>query len=102
MFLSVSGAKNSAVRLLLRDCQCLLSSRKSRSVLPAFGFFFFVLIINRSSLARFGSPVTSRYLYYALFVSSFTFCLNCRVDVASVEVGSVNDVLPILLVSGVL
>ena len=34
-------------------------------------------------------------------LSRFTFCLNCRVDVASVASGSLNDVLSTLLVFGV-
>ena len=34
--LNVFAAKNSPVCLLARDCQCLLPSRKSKSVLPAF------------------------------------------------------------------
>ena len=68
-------------------------------MLPVFDFF---LIINRSSLARTGSPVTFKYLYNAVILSSFTFCLNCRVDVAPEVSGTVNDTSPILLVSGVL
>ena len=38
--LNVFAAKNSPVRLLVRDCQCLLSSKKIKSVLPAFEFFW--------------------------------------------------------------
>ena len=79
--LNVFVAKNSPVSLLVRDCQCLSPSRKSKSVLPVFEFF---LIMNRSILARLGSPVTFKYLYNAVSLSRFTFCYNCRVDVTSV------------------
>ena len=59
-------------------------------------------IINRFMLARPGSPVRFKCLYNAVILSRFTFCLNCRVDVASVVSGSVNDVSSTLLVFGVL
>ena len=96
--LNVFGARN--VRLLLRDCQCLLPSRKSNSILPVFEFF---LIMNLSRSARPGSPVTSRYLYNETILSRFNFCLRRKVDVASLAAGSVNHVLAsILLVSGAL
>ena len=52
--------------------------------------------------ARPGSPVTFKCLYNAVNLSCFTFCLNCRVDVASVVSGSMNDVSCVLLVFGVL
>ena len=51
--------------------------------------------------ARPGSSVTFKCLYNAVTLSRFTFYLNCRFDVASVESGSVNDVSCTLLVSGV-
>ena len=38
LFLGVFGAKNSPVRLLVNDCQCL-PSKKSKSVLPVFENF---------------------------------------------------------------
>ena len=38
--LNIFADKNSPVRLLVRDCQCLLPSRKRKSVLPVFEFFF--------------------------------------------------------------
>ena len=57
--LNVFGVENSPVHLLVRDCQLLLPSRKSNSVLPVFEVF---LIVNCSKSARPGSPVTSRYL----------------------------------------
>ena len=38
--LNVFAVKHSAVRLLVRNCQWLLPSRKSRSVLPVFAIFF--------------------------------------------------------------
>ena len=58
-YLNVFGVKNSPIRLLVRDCQLLLPSRKRNSALPVFEGFF---IVNRSKSARPGSPVTSRYL----------------------------------------
>ena len=94
--LSVFAAKNSPVRLLVRDCHWLLPSTKSKPVSPVFEFF---LIINRS--ARPGSHVTFKRLNNAVILSCFTFCLNCRVDVASVVSGSVNDVSATRLVFGV-
>ena len=94
--LIVFGAKNSPVRLLVRDCQCLLPTRKSNSILPVF------LIINQSKSARPGSPVTSRYLYNEMNLSRFRFCLNLSVNVTSVVPGSVNVISSTLLVSGVL
>ena len=41
--LNVFGAKNSLVRLLVRDCHCLLPSGKSNSVLPVFIYLFIFL-----------------------------------------------------------
>ena len=58
-------------------------------MLPVFDISFF---INRFISARSGSPVTFKCLYNAVILSRFTFCLNCRVDVASVASGSMNDV----------
>ena len=78
----------------------MLTVEKIKSVLPALDFFF--LIINRSILAKSGSSVTFRCLYNAVSLSRFTFCLNCKVDVAPVISGSVNDISSTLLVSGVL
>ena len=95
--LNVFGARS--VRLLLRDCQCLLPSRKSNSILPVFEFF---LIINLSRSARPGSPVTSRYLYNETILSRFSFCLKRKVDVPSVVSGRMNDISSTLLVSCVL
>ena len=86
------------MRLLVRNCQCLLTSKKSKSVLCVLGFF---LIINRSVAARPGLPVTFMCLHNAGNLPRFIFCLNCRVDVASVASGSVNDVSSTPLVSGV-
>ena len=68
-------------------------------MLPVFENFF---IINRSISARPGSRVTFKCLYNAVILSSLTFCLNSKVDVASVPSGSVNDVLSTLLVFGVM
>ena len=95
--LNVFGAKNSPVCLLVRDCQCLLPSRKSNSILPV---FLIILIINQSKSARPGSPFASRYLYNNAILSCFSFCLKLKVDVVSA--GTVNDVSSTLLVSGVL
>ena len=95
---NVLVAKNSPFLLLVRDCQCLLPSRKSNSVLPVFEF---LLIVNRSKSARPGSPVTPRYLYNETFLSRFIYCLKRKFDFAPVAVGSVNDVsASILLVPG--
>ena len=79
----------------------MLTVEKIKSVLPVLDFFFF-LIINWSILAKSGSSVTFRCLYNAVSLSRFTFCLNCKVDVAPVISGSVNDISSTLLVSGVL
>ena len=98
-YLNVFDAKDSPVRLLVRDSQCLLPARKSRSVLPVFEFF---LIINLSSFARSGSAVTFKFLYNALILSRFSFCLKCEVNVASVVSGTVHGVLSTLLLSSVL
>ena len=92
-------AKNLPVCLLVRDCQCSYLSRKSKSVLPVFEFF---LIINWFTSARSESLVTFKCLYNAVILSSFTFCLNRKVDVASVVSGSVNDVSSTLLVFGIM
>ena len=96
-FLNVFAGKNSLVLSLVRNCQCLLS-KKSKSVLPVFKFF----IINSSISIRPGSPVTFNCLYNAVMISRLTICLNCRVDVASVVSGSVDDFSSTLLVSVVL
>ena len=58
-------------------------------MLPVFDLSF---VINRFISARSGSPVTFKCLYNAVILSRFTFCLNCRVDVASVASGFMNDV----------
>ena len=97
--LNVFAAKNSPVRLLVRDYQCLPPSKKASQCCLFLNFF---LIINRSLSARPGSPVTLKCLFNAVILSRFSFCLNCRVDVALVVSGSVNDVSSTLLVSGVL
>ena len=97
--LNVFAAKDSPVRLLLKDYQCLLPSRKINSILPAFKFF---LIVNQSKCAKPGSPVTLRYLYNETILSRFSFCLKRKVDVTSVVSGTVNDVSSTLLVPGVL
>ena len=97
--LNVFGTKNSLVHLLVRDCQCLLPSRKNNSLLPVFEVF---LIVNRSKSARPGSPVTFKYLYNEIILSRLSFCLSRSVDVVSMVSGSMNDVSPTLLVSGVL
>ena len=65
-------------------------------------FLNFFLIINRSISARPGPTVTFKCLYNAVILSRFTFCLYCRVEVASVVSGSVNDVSSTLLVFGVI
>ena len=77
----------------------MFTIEKSKSVLSVFEIFF---IISRFISARPESPVTFKCLYNAIILSRFTFCLNCRVDVASVVSGSVNDVPSTLLVFGVL
>ena len=69
------------------------------SVLPVFEFF---LVISWSISAWPGSPVTFMCLNNAVILSRFTFCLNCRVDVASVVSGSMNNFSSTLFVSGVL
>ena len=85
--LNVFGARNSLVHLLSRDCQCLLASRKSNSILPVFEFF---LILNRCRSARPRSPITSRYLYNETILYRFSFCLSRSVDVASEASGTIN------------
>ena len=75
-----------------------ISIEKKQDSVTCFLIFF---IINRSMSARPGSPVTFKCLYNAVTLFRFTFYLNCRFDVASVESGSVNDVSCTLLVSGV-
>ena len=97
--LSVFGAKNSPVHLLVKGYQCLLPSRKSNSILPVFKL---CLILNRSKSVRPGSPVTPRYLCNETILSRFSFCRKRKVDVASVASSTVNDVSSTLLVSGVL
>ena len=99
--LHVFAAKNSLVRLLVRDCQCLPALRKSTSILPVFECYFF--ISNQSRSARPGLPVTPRYLYNETILSRFSFCLRRWGGVASVVAGAVNDAsVSILLVSSVL
>ena len=44
--LSIFAAKNALVRLLVRDFQWLLPSRKSNSVLTDFEFFFFFFFLS--------------------------------------------------------
>ena len=60
-----------------------------------------VVSLNLSRSIKLGLPVTFRCLYNAVSLSRFTFCLRCRVDVASAVSGSMNEV-STLLVSGVL
>ena len=74
----------------------MFTVKKSKSALPVLDIF---LIINRSISARPVSPVTFKCLYNAVSLSHFTFCLNCKVDVASMISGSVNDLTSILPVS---
>ena len=83
--LSVFAAKSSPVHLLVRDCNWLLASRKSNSILPVSEFF---LILNRSKSVRPGSPVAPRYPYNETILSRFSFCLRRSVDVASEASGT--------------
>ena len=65
-------------------------------------FFRSFVTLNRFKSIKSGLPVKFRCLYNALSLSRFTFCLNRRIDVASVVLGAANDVSSILLVLGVL
>ena len=60
-----------------------------------------VVSLNQSRSIKSRLPVTFKCLYNAVSLSRFTFCLNRKVDVASVVSGTVNDVSPVLLVFGV-
>ena len=56
-----------------------------------------VVSLNRPKLIRSRLPVTFKCLYNAASLSSFTFGVSRKVDVASVVVGSINDVSSILI-----
>ena len=95
--LKVFGVKNSPISFVKEPICHRCRTRKLWLLL--FGSF---VSLNRSKSIKSRLPVTFRCLYIALILSRFTFCLNSRVDVASVVPGSMNDVSPTLLVSGML
>ena len=66
-------------------------------------FFGSVVSLNRPRSIRSILPATFKCLYNVVSLCRFSFCLNCKVDVVFVVVGSVNAVsASILLVSGFL
>ena len=94
--LRVFGEKNSPICFVKWTHQQPLQN--SKIVTPFFGS---VVSLNPSRSIKSRLPVTVKCLYNAMSLSRFTFCLNRRVDVASVVSGTVNDVSSILLVFGV-
>ena len=63
-------------------------------------FSGFVVSLNRSRLIKSRLPVTFKCLYNVASLSHFGFYCRCKVDVASVVSGSVNDVSSTLLAFG--